>query len=233
MLAERTPGGHPLMQFIGTNPLAEEVRVNRPAFNFIVNNNLYNLSGQYQYASTHPGFDFPIASKEVKAIWVEADATTVVADYYSAKAGGKTYVLVAMHLITKDIPFWLWSSFVHKDQNNDPTNGYVAPLAGEAPPSSLPGTPFENYRLLAELVQSSGTVLSPLAKGGQIDWITRTGLPTVMGNPRIERGFETKSSCITCHSQSSIGMASDGQIKQNSFTFDVGPVSPARFSSMA
>ena len=219
-----------LPQFIPTNPLAEEVRVNRPAFNFIQENQLYNRQGQYQHASTHSGFDFPRSSKEVKAVWVEAQAGTRIADYYSARAGEKTYILIAMHIITKDIPFWHWSSFIHKDRNKDPGNGYVAPLANyQETPASLKGTPFENYRVIAELVQSSGT-LSPSGNGAQVDWITRTGLSTVMGNPYIEQGFETKSSCITCHAHASIGLARDGVVKYNTFPLEVGAVNSQEFS---
>lgn len=219
-----------LSQFIPTNPLSEEVRTNRPAFNFILENQLYNRQGQYRYASSHPNFDFPNESKEVKAVWIEATSGMKVADYYSGKVGGKTYVLVAMHLITKDIPFWHWASFVHKDQNKDPQSGYVAPLAAyQDVPPSLKDTPFENYRLIAELVQS-GNTLAPSGSGAQIDWITRTGDATVMGNPHIEQTFETTSSCITCHAHSSIGLNANGSISYNRFRLVVGAVKPEDFT---
>lgn len=211
-------------------PLAQEVRTNRPAFNFILANKLYNRQGQYQFASANPGFDFPVASKEVKAIWLEATSGINPRDYYSVMSGGKTYVLVATHVITKDLPFWHWASFVQKDQNKDPTNGYIAPLADyQVIPTSLRGTPFENYRLLAELIQTPGGRLVKGPQGAQIDWITRTGEPTVMGNPHIEQGFETKSSCITCHAHASIGLTSEGALQYNSFPLDVGAVDPGNF----
>jgi len=204
--------------------------VNRPAFNFILDNQLYNRQGQYQYASAHVNCYFPKASKEVKAVWREAGTGMKVDDYYSAKVGDKAYVLVAMHVITKDIPFWHWSSFVHKDQNKDPHSGYVAPLASyQEIPASLKGSPFENYRVIAELVQSSGGTLSPSGNGAQIDWISRTGLSTVMGNPHIEQGFETKSSCITCHAHASVGLTRDGVVKYNTFPLEVGAVNSQEF----
>jgi hypothetical protein len=219
-----------LPRFIPTNPLSEEVRTNRPAFNFILENQLYNRQGQYKYASSHPNFDFPKASKEVKAIWIEASSGMKVTDYYSGKVADKTYVLVAMHVITKDIPFWHWASFVHKDQNKDPETGYIAPLAAyQDIPPSLKGTPFENYRLIAELIQS-GTTLAQSGNGAQVDWISRTGMPTVMGNPHIEEGFETASSCITCHAHSSIGLTGNGSISYNKFPLVVGAVKPEDFT---
>jgi hypothetical protein len=215
---------------IPTDPLSEEVRTNRPAFNFILQHQLYNLQGQYQFASVHPGFDFPTPSKEVKAVWIEATGGINPSDYYSATVNGKTYVLVAMHVITKDIPFWLWATFVHKDRNKDPSNGYVAPLADDQTiPASLKGTPFENYRLIGENVQTANGKLIPNGNGAQIDWIVRTGEATVMGNPHIESGFENKSSCITCHAHSSIALQNDGKIVTNGFPLKVGAVDPKDF----
>lgn len=215
---------------IPNDPLAEEVRTNRPAFNFIVTNGLFNLEGQYKYASANPSFDFPTPSKEVKAIWNEATGSINPADYYSASAGGKTYVLVAMHVITKDVPFWHWSSFVHKDQNKDAGNKYVAPLAkNQNVPASLRNTPFANYRLLSELVKGTDGKLTPNGAGAQLDWITRTGNPTAIGNPNIERGFEDKSSCITCHGHASIGSSSGQVAFSNDIPTVVGAINPADF----
>lgn len=213
-------------------PLEQETRTNRPAFNFILTNQLYNLQGQYAFASSHPGFDFPPAAKEVKAVWKEARAGLNPADYYSVQNGGKTYLLFAIHVITKDIPFWHWASFVHKDQNLNPSNGYIAPLAvNQDVPASIRGTPFQNYRLLGELAQSaSGTALTPTGSGAQIDWITRTGEATVIGNPHIESGFEKVSSCISCHARASIGLSGNGQIVYNNFPLTPGPVRSQEFS---
>jgi hypothetical protein len=213
--------------FIPSNPLSEEVRTNRPAFNFILANTLYNQQGQYAYASVKQSFDFPVSSKEVKAIWQEATAGIDVSQYYHAQAAGRTYILVSMHLITKDLPFWFWTSFVHKDQNKDPQSGYVAPLLPSQPiPESLRGTPFANYRLIAELAQGVNGKLVPDGAGSQVDWINRIGEPTVLGNPNIETGFEQQSSCITCHAHASIGRSSTGQLSYNAFPLAVGALNP-------
>jgi hypothetical protein len=96
-------------------------------------------------------------------------------------------------------------------------------------PNALKGTPFENYRLIAELAQIGNSLL-PTGKGAQVDWITRTGYSTVMGNPHIEQGFETKSSCITCHAHASIGLNSNGTIVHNNFPLEVGPVNQQAFN---
>jgi hypothetical protein len=216
--------------FIPSNPLAEEVRTNRPAFNFIVQNGLFNQQGQYRYSSVNQSFDFPVGSKEVKAIWRELPAGVNAADYYHAASGGRTYILVAMHVITKDLPFWFWASFVHKDQDKDPGTAYVAPLVAEQPiPSVLKGTPFENYRLIQEQVQEPNGKLVPDGKGAQLDWVTRVGEGTVLGNPNIESGFEQQSSCINCHSHASIGRASNGSLAYNKIPLNVGVVNNGDF----
>ncbi len=222
-----------LPTFIPMDPMAQEVRMNRPAFNFIREKGLYNLEAIYRYASRYPNFDFPQASKEVKAIWLEANPALKIADYYSGSVGGKTYVLVAMHVTTKDIPFWHWSSFIHKDQNKDPASDYEAPLAdNQGVPASLLGTPFENYRLIAELVESAPGLLSKSGKGAQIQWLTRVGLKTVMGNPQIERTIEPWSSCITCHAHSAIGTNPTGAVifaDYPELRFATGAVKPEEF----
>jgi hypothetical protein len=229
LLEQETRKTAPLTPFfIPSNPLAEEVRTNRPAFDFILAHDLFNQQGQYEYASTHPGFDFPTAAKEVKAIWKELPTGARASDYYSVSSGGHTYVLVAMHVITKDVPFWFWSTFVHKDWDKDPVTGYQAPLDHDQPiPSSLLGSPFENYRLIEEQVQGQNGELLVDGNGAQLDWIDRTGEPTVLGNPNIETTLEQQSSCISCHAHASIGRASDGELLYNTFLFKVGPIPPS------
>ena len=39
----------------------------------------------------------------------------------------------------------------------------------------------------------------------QIDFIDPLGKPTILANSQIEEGFQTTSSCITCHAMASIG----------------------------
>lgn len=216
---------------VGDAPPLQEVRMNRPAFNFIREKRLYNREGQYAFASTYPMFDFPAPSKEVKAVWIEATGDFDLADYYHHSEGGKTYVLVAMHVMAKAVSLWHWSSFVHKDHNADPVTGYAAPLAREQRvPESLRGTAFANFRLIGELVEDPDGTLAPDGSGAQVDWATSAGAPTIVGNPRIEVGFERHSSCITCHARASIGRRSDNSIVFNTTAMDVGAVDMASFS---
>lgn len=193
----------------------EEVRLNRATYEFILQNKLYDLDEQERLAKAGTTtLKFPLAAKEVKGHWIvieEADKPR----YHWAEVtedGGakKLYGLVALHIITKDLPRWFWSTFEHVDnasrwaKKHPPPNGddgfagweAVRPRdsfacdaahldCGKAPTGiGLDGTKWENYRL----------------RGTQVDFVDDRGRPTVLPNSKIEGGFEqTSMSCITCH----------------------------------
>ena len=101
----------------------EETRHNKATFDFIVQNNLYKISGLK--AAFGKNLQFPIDSIEVKANWVpvsEIPAFTnnkvTVAQvpqlYHVNSAGGVQYALVAMHVISKLVPNWTWATFEHR-----------------------------------------------------------------------------------------------------------------------
>jgi hypothetical protein len=66
------------------------------------------------------------------------------------------------------------------DRYSDPDKGF---------PPEVANTVWQNYRL----------------RGTQVDFVTSTGRPTLLGNTQIEGTFQASSSCITCHSRASIG----------------------------
>jgi hypothetical protein len=115
----------------------EETRRNRPAFDFIINNNLYKVTGLQaafaKFAADRMLLSFPSDAIEVKANWFPVESpgdpsksgipgytgTPNDADrsYHVATASdGKRYALVAMHVISKMVPNWTWATFEH--QNN-------------------------------------------------------------------------------------------------------------------
>jgi hypothetical protein len=51
-------------------------------------------------------------------------------------------------------------------------------------------------------------------KGSQVDFVTTTGIPTLLGNSVTENGFVNSSSCLTCHSRASV--TSKGEDAQDS-----------------
>jgi hypothetical protein len=129
---------------LGPGDNVEETRRNKPAFDFIVSNNLYRLTGVQaafqQFAKDSKLMSFPADAIEVKANWfpVEspADPTKSGIPGYTGSPGdadkvyhvntasdGKRYALVSMHVISKMVPNWTWATFEH--QNNPGRCEYI------------------------------------------------------------------------------------------------------------
>jgi hypothetical protein len=115
----------------------EETRRNKAAFDFIVGNNLYKVTGLQsafaKFAQDHKLLAFPSDAIEVKANWFPVESPddptksgipgysgspNDAAQFYhvNTAADGKRYALVAMHVISKMVPNWTWATFEH--QNN-------------------------------------------------------------------------------------------------------------------
>jgi hypothetical protein len=187
----------------------EEVRMNKPTFDFIVANNLWHIEGQVVAFETGAKIDFPTDSKEIKAIWqpITEDQKSRFHWQPNPLDGNKPYGLVALHVISKDLPNWTWATFEQMDNpkrckilgcrdsfgaaSNDETSTALLAMFKEA---GL-GSEWQYYRL----------------DGTQIDFTDATGIPTLLGNSITEDGFVPTSSCITCHARSTIGPTGAGQ----------------------
>jgi hypothetical protein len=134
-----------------------------------------------------------------------------------------------MHITSKVLPNWFWSTFEHMDNpyrlprfdnaNNAVNEPWlmdsVDAFACSVPPfncnrapetvngASLKGTMWENYRL----------------RGTQIDFVDSYGNPTRLANSEIETGFQLGASCITCHSIAVLGPAQPGALALRSINF--------------
>ena len=168
-----------------------ETRTNRSMYEFILKEKLYNLNGQQQYArdviaGKRDTISFPPDAMEVKAAWIELTPEQLAQGrdklYYLANYQGKKYGLIALHILTKDMPNWFWATFHHKDQ---PNGGVGTPDVLGAP-AELKGTGWENYVL----------------GGTQTDFVDLTAAPTRLSDYHIEYGF-TESSCMSCHARAS------------------------------
>jgi hypothetical protein len=107
--------------------IAEEVRRNRDAFDYIVNNGLYTQAG-LKTAFAGPGINFPTSAIELKLDWtpeatlitwlnnngVQTPTGFVQQNYYTTVVAGTTYALLSMHISTKQLPNWLWATFEHQ-----------------------------------------------------------------------------------------------------------------------
>jgi hypothetical protein len=191
---------------IPENPLSEEVRMNKANFDFIVQNNLWYVEGQIAAFNGGRLISFPIDAKEVKAHWKVISATDKARYHWQEGADGKVYGLVALHIMTKDLPNWFWATWEHLDTpNRCKTNGCkdffgIDPVTGKVTSALLDlfanagmGAEWQNYRLT----------------GTQTDFTDSTGRPTILGNSEIETFFMQTSSCITCHAKASVNGVGD------------------------
>lgn len=201
-------GVKPLFDPISAKAQKNETRLNKETFEFVRANEFYNLDGQLRAYDQGGEVSFPKASKEIKAQWrkIEAKDRNKYHTVEVTSENGTTkvlYGLTALHITTKDLPNWLWATFEHVDNQSlagneqwQLTSHDQFACKGEAPDCNkaptgigLEGTKWENYRL----------------RGAQIDFIDGRGNPTLLANSQPENGFQTTSSCITCHSRATIG----------------------------
>ena len=186
----------------------EAVRINKKAYKFIRNNDLYSLDEQERLAQSGiKDIDFPLGSKTVKAGWVKIDeADKPFYHWMEIERNGElfTYGLSALHIASKDYPTWFWATFEHIDNNTrwnhvypEGFQGWVIPSKDSAACSNsdlscnaipagygLEGTKWENYRL----------------RGTQTEIVDNRGTPTVLVNSHLEGVLDQASmSCVTCH----------------------------------
>lgn len=217
----------------------DETRMNKTVYETIRDNRLYSIEGiaaNYEQAAktkAHQVISFAQTAKEVKARWAQITPEQKSRYHWrtleitKADATKETQIwgLVALHVITRDVPNWFWADFSHIDSEkgsicrDDPD---VCPrdttTRGDHPPSGADGirretlgTKWQNYIL----------------RGTQIDFVTSTGEGIVLSNPVIERTFQ-RSSCITCHAHASVRTIND-TLENNGMSFDLGAPAPGAF----
>lgn len=167
-----------------------ETRMNKPAFDFIVSNNLYYAEGIEAFAAAGRKVDFPKDSIEVKAQWRRI-APAQAARYHTAKVRNdngqeELWGLTSMHITTKELPNWVWATFEHKE--NPEREGVLPDVQPQNQPAQLIGTKWENYVL----------------RGTQLEFTDSIGRPTRLASSQIEAGFQNTSSCISCHALATV-----------------------------
>jgi hypothetical protein len=204
----------------------EIVYRNRATFDYIVAHGLWYVEGIETQFEKGFVYDFPVDSVEVKTNWLPlSDAQVAAGRFYTqtmqnpATGKNQTYGLAAMHISSKDLPNWFWSTFEHVDNwgrcdflgchdsfgsippnipSHDPqlcqtyAPGELTP-ALQAMLAKLPPV-FQNYRL----------------KGSMTDFTSPTGSPNLLGNSITEAGFVPTASCITCHSRAAVQATPSG-----------------------
>jgi hypothetical protein len=206
----------------------EETRRNKPAFTFIVEHNLYKISGLAAAFRAGTTLSFPPDSLEVKVNWVEvgalkafngfsgtpADAAKI---YHVNSAGGKQFALVSMHVISNLVPNWTWATFEHKDNPGrcdvmgcrdafgaltsfvPPQSSGESTLGGGAPNHYPDCAKTDALKALFAAAKIDPAYANYCLKGSQTDFADAAGLPIRVGNSVTEQGFVAHSSCMSCH----------------------------------
>jgi hypothetical protein len=215
-LAPRVSGLQPHVLPGGT----QESRRNRATFDFIFCNKLFTRAGLRVAFTAGQPISFPIESMEVKADWVPVDNRSPSDFYINTASDGKRYALVAMHIISKQVPNWTWATFEHKDNPGrcdfigcrDSFGAVVQTVeAHDAPGGRY--DPCVKTTAAKKLFTDNGLPAlwqNYCLKGSQVDFVTATGLPVRLGNSVTEDGFVDTSSCMTCHSRAAVNARGRG-----------------------
>lgn len=209
----------PAIDPIAAEFFINETRLNKETYEFIRENELYNLDGQVAlFVSSVEFIDFPVAAKEIKAQWrviQEADKPRYHWTLVTRLDGTQTnYGLTALHITTKDLPNWFWATFEHIDNRSPqaPTADNPGGAEGWLLPSvdsfACPTVPHDCEKPPA-LGFDSSKWENYVLRGTQIDFIDGRGNPTLLANSQPEQGFQHSSSCITCHARATIGAGGD------------------------
>lgn len=189
-----------------------EVRYNRTAFDWIALKSLWYLQGQelqYQLLRRGEPVDvvFPAGSVAVKVAWKPLSGDDDPARYYTVTWRGHTYGLVGFHVTSKRFPDWFWATF---EQVDNPGRRLVSSYDPFGYPTGDDGGMSQGLRDLFLAAGMSPELWSHYRLNGeQIAFTDATGRPVVLANSVIEAGVTTRSSCMTCHSRSSIGEQAD------------------------
>ena len=230
-LAPRRPGLVPHVVAGG----GEEVRRNPAAHNFIVCSKLNTKAGLKAAFAAGKPISFPMDSIEVKGFWIPVDNNINATNAHVGTAGGQQFALVALHVISKQVPNWTWATFEHeKNPGRCDYQGcfdkFGATKHAELPKSPANGqypacTKTTALKKLFTDAKLEAVYEHYCLKGSQTDFTTSTGIPTLVGNSRIEDGFIQPSSCMTCHARA----AFDKNGAFLSMGMNQGPVNPSWF----
>lgn len=195
-------------------PNTELVYRNKATFDYIVANGLWSVEGVQEQFERGFVYDFPTEALEVKTNWIPISAEQAASGrFYTMTIGNVTNGLIAMHISTKDLPNWFWSTFEQVDNLGrcdflgcHDSFGYTphdVPTRRDDLCETYP--PGEITPALAEMLGG----LAPAArhyrlKGTMVDFTSATGSPNLVGNSVTEAGFVPTASCMTCHARAAV-----------------------------
>lgn len=215
--------------FPATGCVGEEVRRDRPSFDYLSTNGLWSTAGLTKFYATKAAVTFPSNALEVKADWIPVATLAtwlgkpqsfVTQNFYTANAvaskGGPSvsYAMTSMHVSVKTAAFpdWIWANFENAytpgrcDQTGctDSYGATVPKVAASAKPWGQYGACAKPAALLNQMTSAKVAAVfgNYCLTGTQTTYGTATN-PTLLGSPIIEplnaNVAMSKSSCISCH----------------------------------
>lgn len=206
-------------------PTCEEVRRNYATFDYIIKNNLWYTEGLAAFFDTANAkfltgekvqkiVDFPKGSIEVKGNWVPITEEQKKDFHWNYDENGELYGLIAMHISSKILPTWFWTTF--EWEGNYGRCDYIGchDQFGVTPTDVLPNSTinqkYEKGTLTSNLINLfkekglNKEFKHYRLKGAQIAFTDSTGKPNLLGNSVTESGFVPTASCIGCHARAAI-----------------------------
>lgn len=188
----------------------EEVRLNQDHVEYVAANDLWYVEGKQAAFAKNLKVNFPTGAIEIKANWIPLSDAHDPATYYTvADSTGKLWGLAALHIMTKDIPNWVWATFEHKD--NPCYNRYLT--AQDAFGLDEKGEPSRALLALFTQYGVDPALWSNYRLDGvQVNFTDEMGQPLILGNSVTEFGFQTTSSCMTCHARATTDATGSGSL---------------------
>lgn len=196
----------------------EAIRLNKKSYNYIRDNRLYSLDEQERLATAGiRDIDFPLGSKEIKAGWVTIHEEDKPRYHWMEKeVNGETivYGMSSLHIVSKDLPTWFWSTFEHVDNESRWPTAYPEGFRGWIVPSfDSASCPPENLQC-NEIPQGYGLEGTKWAhyrlRGTQSTFVDNRGGPNILVNSHLEGFLDQESmSCVTCHALAVKGTTGD------------------------
>ena len=211
--------------------IAEEVKRNRPQFDYIVSNNLNTKAGLAAAFAKSFVVTMPTTAISVKGDWIPVQTLlqwipqlgnigNIQKLYYTTTAASVEYALVSLHVSSRQNPNWVWGTYEHQmNPGRCDSLGCFASFGAEIP-AVVPNKTAINtqYGACAKTPQlkilMTKANLSPVwenycLKSTEVTYTAPDGTPYALGNSVIERivgnGTVSASSCIACHVYASFG----------------------------
>lgn len=218
--------------FPATGCIGEEVRRDRPSFNYLVANGLWSTPGLAQYYAGKQPVSLPTNTLEVKADWIPVStletwlnqpSSFILANFYTSKAQvgngpAVTYALTSMHFMVKSpgFPDWVWANFENayvpgRCDVTGCTDSFGAQTAVVAPNLTQwgqYGACPKSAAVSAMMTQANvAPVFANYCLTGSQSTFAGNVRPTLLGSPVIEvlnaNVALTRSSCQSCHAGAS------------------------------